>query len=176
MMFFICLLTGIFWFYSRVYVRWEYRKKFTFKLVLFYGQLVIVALNVWALVVQVEGVADDERYRTLAGRLQRAEFQADRGEYAELSTELSRNMDYEEEFDYLWERTMLYAAGNRYLIYQAAVEAGMGEAYVKKAEQYRELLLEKGNKTAYQENEFYGAYFLKKVGLFEEIKEPEVEK
>ena len=161
MMIFSFTLAGIAAFYVLVYRHWKYKDKFTFKTISIYILAAATVLNLWGVIVQVADVADSERMKTLAYRLSRVEEISDRGEYVWLADDLGSDMDYEEEFEYLWERVSMYSACNRYLVFDAAAKAGLGEEYKQRADEYKELLFTIGENPEYSENIPYGKGFLR---------------
>lgn len=161
----IFMLAGIAAFYLLVYRKWNYSNKFTFKTISVYLLLGVTVIMLWAAVVTVSGVAENEQYKMLERRLTTAEDTARRRDYNWLIDFLRIDKDYEEEFEYLWERVTMYSACNRYLIFEAADRAELGEAYGKKAQEYEELLRKIGENPSYEENVPYGKAFMEKAGL-----------
>ena len=161
----IFMLAGIAAFYLLVYRRWNYSNKFTFKTISVYLLLGVTAIMLWAAVITVSEVAENEQYKMPERRLATAEDTARRRDYIWLIDFLRIDKDYEEEFEYLWERVTMYSACNRYLIFEAADRAGLGETYGKKAQEYEELLRETGGDPLYEENVPYRKAFMEKAGL-----------
>ena len=161
----IFMLAGIAAFYLLVYRKWNYSNQFTFKTISFYLLLGVTAIMLWAAVNTVSEVAENEQYKMPERRLATAEDTARRRDYIWLIDFLRIDKDYEEEFEYLWERVTMYSACNRYLIFEAADRAGLGETYGKRAQEYEELLREIGGNPLYEENIPYGKAFMEKAGL-----------
>lgn len=156
---FILFLAGITAFYLLVYKKWELKRKFTFKVVSVHLLLGVTLLMIFATVSTITQVAENEQYRMLENRLARAEDTARRRDYYWMADNLQMDMDYEEEFEYLWERLMMYNACNRYLIFNAADQRGLGEAYGEKARDYEQLLREIAENPSYEVNVPYGKEF-----------------
>lgn len=161
----IFMLAGVVAFYLLVYRKWDYKNKFTFKTISVYLLLGVTVIMLWASVITVSEVAENEQYKMQERRLATAENTARRRDYNWLIDFLRADKDYEEEFEYLWERVTMYSACNRYLIFEAADRAGLGETYGKKAQEYEELLRETGGNPLHEENVPYGKAFMEKAGL-----------
>lgn len=155
-------------FYSYKYRKWDYKKKFTCKTVLIYFSLVCTAFWAWYTVVTVVDVVDSEQRKMLASRLERAEGSAWRGDYGWMADHMDLDQDYEEEFEYLWERLYMYTGSRRCIIFDAARDAGLGEAYEQKAAEWEEKLLKVCRAPKYEENIPYAEAFLKMAGITEE--------
>lgn len=173
MMGLIFTLAGIAVFYFLVYRKWDYKNKFTFKTISIYLLLGVTVLSLWIVIGTVADVAEDEQYKMLEHRLSEAEDKARRGDYNWMADSMYLNMDYEEEFEYLWERLTMYSACNRYLIFDAASRAELGEAFEKKAQEYETLLRKTASSPLYEKNVSYGMEFLNKAGLLK-TNDPEV--
>lgn len=161
----VFVLAGIAAFYFWVYRNWNYKNKFTFKTICVYLLLGVTVLMLWAAVDTVIEVAEDEQYRMLERRLSSVKDTARDEDYNWLADYLQGDSDYEEEFEYLWERLTMYSSCNRYLVFRAAAQAGLGEAFEEKAQEYEMLLREIGENPSYEENVPYGRAFLEKAGL-----------
>lgn len=165
MMGLVLFLVAVAAFYIYIYRPWSYMKKFTFKVVGIYLLLGVTALMVYAAVWTVSEVRETEQEKMLSSRLSRAQNAEQRGDYAGLANNLSWDKDYEEEFAYLWERLMMYTGSDRYLIFEAAADAGLGEVYEERAVFYKELLHNLCTNPKYDSNIPYGKYYLEKAGL-----------
>ena len=69
--------------------------------------------------------------------------------------------DYEEDFEYAWERCEMHMARNRYELYRGAAENDA--AYQEKADFWLTKLKGLCSDPEYKENQMYGEYFLKSV-------------
>lgn len=155
-------------FYIYIYKNWDYKKKFVFKTIMIYLSLGILLLMVWLVVVFVKDAAEEEKADMIETRMERIRYLEGCADYFQMQDALKLYDDYEPEFEYAWERVQMYANCNRYLIFAAAEEAGLGEEYHLMAEKYKEALLSLGLYPDYQQNLPYGEYFLKRAGLLDE--------
>lgn len=162
---FLLMITAAF--YIFLYRHWDCGKKITFLSVVVYLLFGITLLTVWAAAWTVGEVREAEQMKMLAYRLQAAKYEEHYGDYDGMASELEREMDYEAEFEYLWERLIMYTGANRYRMFAKAAEAGLGEAYEERALFYKELLKSMCTDTEYASNIPYGEYYLKRAGLME---------
>ena len=154
-------------FYFHVYRKWDYKKKFTCKTVLIYLSLMCTVLWASFLITTIADVVESEQDKMLVSRLERAQGSAWRGDYGWLADHMDLDGDYEEEFEYLWERLYMYNASRRYIIFQASSKAGLGEEYDEYAAMWEERLLKVCMQPEYEENIPYGQMFLEQAGIEE---------
>ncbi len=154
-------------FYFHIYRKWDYKKKFTCKTIFIYFSLVCTVFWASFLIKTIADVVESEQYKMLASRLERAQGCAWRGDYGWLADHMDLDRSYEDEFEYLWERLYMYNSSKRYIIFHAASEAGLGEAYDMHAEKWEERLMKICSQPEYEENISYGKAFLEQVGIWE---------
>lgn len=167
MMGFLLLLMAPAAFYIFIYRHWDCGKKITFLSVVVYLLFGITLLTVSVTAWAVRDVRETEQMKMFAYRLQEAQDDEHWGYYDRMASELEREMNYEAEFEYLWERLIMYTGSNRYRIFAKAAEAGLGDAYEERALFYKELLESMCPDTEYESNILYGEYYLKRAGLME---------
>jgi hypothetical protein len=152
-------------FYVYIYRKWDYKKKFVFKTVLVYLSLACTIIWISALITTIVDVVEQEQDRMLESRLERAEGTAWRGDYGWMADHMDMDQDYEPEFEHLWERLYMYNGSKRYIIFRAASEAGLGEAYEQRAAEWEERLLKVCTCPEYEENIPYGKAFLEQAEI-----------
>ena len=162
----IILLIGIAMFYFNIYVKWEYKKKLTFKLVFTYLTSAVLILQLIILCGIIFKIFAEEKDRTAGERYARAESYVNRGDYGTLAGVMEQNGNYEPEFEYIWERMEIYECSHRYLVFAAAEENGRNDSeYAEYTLKYKNMLLSLCKAPDYKENVKYGEYCLKQVGL-----------
>lgn len=165
MMVFIIFIALAAAFYFHIYKKWNYKKKFTFKSILIYLSVICTVLYASFTIQTIVDVVESEQYKMLESRMERAVGSALRGEYDLLADHMDLYQDYEAEFEYLWERLYMYNGSRRYIIFRAASEAGLGEAYTERAEEWKEKLLSVCGSPEYEENIPYAKAFLEQAGI-----------
>lgn len=167
-MYFILGLIGlIFIFYLFIYREWSYKGKLAFKIVLTYITLSITVLMMILLVWSVGSAFSVEKEKTLASRLDSTSYPFTNGYYADLAYRLNNDMDYEPEFEHMWERLRIYASYNQYLVYAAANKQELlSGTYEAEEEYYKNLFIELCKDPDYAENKDFGEYYLnlKEIG------------
>ncbi len=142
-------------FYVKWFSKWDSYKKIAFKSVFVYLSLGVSLITLIIFVQTVSQVYEEQKFNTLAHRLELAQGDAGRGDYSSLLEDLSWHNDYEPDFDYLWERVEMYECMNRYFIYGRTQED---------AKQLQTLC----RNPDFEENQPYGEHFLKMAGLSEQ--------
>lgn len=151
-------------FYYFFYRRMGYQSRLVFKSVLLGVTLLGTAASVFAFVWSIRESFGLEQDKTLAGRLSHVEYCANAAQYTDMAFWLNNDMDYEPEFDRMWERLQMYACRNRYLIYAAAEEReSCGGEFAGKAESWRQELIRLCTQPECPENEAFGMSFLQKI-------------
>ncbi len=162
----IILLILIAMFYFNIYLKWEYKKKLTFKLVFTYLTSAVLILQFIILFGIIFKIYEEEKDRTLAERAARVELYLNRGDYSALAGHMELNGNYEPEFEYIWERMEIYECSHRYLVFASAEKNGRNDnAYAEYTLKYKNMLLSLCQDPDYQENTRYGEYCLKQAGL-----------
>lgn len=156
----VIAVVGIAFFYFKVYQKWEYRARFGFKIVMIYLTLIGTFFGGGMAVWSVGDVLENEQSKLLASRLEFAKGTAEKNDYAWLAGFMEYDQDYEEEFEYLWERLVMYESSLQYRIYSAADDAGLGEEYAKGADKYEAMMVEYCTNPTYKENAPYGELFM----------------
>ncbi len=108
---------------------------------------------------------DDEKWMSLASRVQRVNQAVESGNFYQLNDRLNLYDSYEEDFEYAWERLHMYQIYRFCQIYESAKEIELGEDYSRLAEQYRQELVSVCTEPEYAENQMYGQYLLGKLDL-----------
>ena len=152
-------------FYLYVYKKWDVKKKLTCMAILVYLTASFTLLLVFVTIYTVGDVVENEQADMKQKRLSRAEDLCMGGEYAWLAMELVDGRDYEEDFEPYWERAGLYNGCNRYLVFRAAAEAGLGPVYEEKAEEFGSFFEQLSQNPQYAENAFYADFFAQKAGM-----------
>lgn len=156
LLFIICMA-----FYRHLYKKWGFKGKLIFKSILLCftvsGTLLMALLLIWS----VRETFESEKDKSLSVRLQTTEYDANEGRYTDMAFWLDADGDYEPEFAYLWERLMMYASYNRYVVFAAAEEREeLSEAFAGKAEYYKTEFIRLCQEPEYPQNEEFGAYYL----------------
>ena len=166
MWFLIGLIIVCYAFYRAVYKRWSFKGKLVFKIVLLCLTIFFTVLMVIMVIWSVKGAFEAEKEKSLANRLSMVERRSADGNYPDMAFWMNLDMDYEPEFDYMWERLQMYASYNRYVVFKAAEEreAVAGE-FAGKAEYYKKEFIRLCENPACPENEEFGEYYLEQKGL-----------
>ena len=166
MLFLVGLGIVCFAFYQAVYRGWSFKGKLIFKIVLFCLTIFVTVLMVILLIWTIAGVFEEEKDKSLASRLTMVERDVADGSYTDMAFWMNLDMDYEPEFDYMWERLQMYASYNRYVVFKAAEEreAVAGE-FAGKAEYYKNEFIRLCENPTCSENEEFGEYYLEQKGL-----------
>ena len=149
--------------------RWVYSKqdeniKLAIKAGLVYISGIFLLFMLWATFSTIEDVYDEEQSRTLAHRLDRVDYAFTRGSIDSLRDYMKWDKNYEDEFEYAWERMEMYECSNYYLVYEKAAER-LGGEYTGKAEEYENFLKKMCMDPDYPQNTSYAEYFLQYTGL-----------
>ncbi len=168
MMGWIVVIAAVFAFYFYLYQNWSYKAKFTFKTVMIYITALLLFLMIIAVISIVKDAVEERQTDTLEYRMDRAEAAAGDGKLLQLADTMVLYDSYEPEFEYAWERVLMYTYYNRYLIFRDADEAGMGEEYKALADKYKNALINICIEPVYAENIPYGQDFLKRAELLSE--------
>lgn len=156
-------------FYRFIYKGWSFKGKLIFKIVLFCLTMFFTVLMVILLIGTVKGAFEAEKDKSLSTRLSVAEYDANIGKYTDMAFWLNNDMDYEPEFDYMWERLQMYASYNRYVVFSAAEEReDLAGEFTGKAEYYKNEFIRLCANPTYPENEEFGEYYLEQKGLLDE--------
>lgn len=162
----IILLIGIAMFYFNVFIKWEYKKKLTFKLVFTYLTSAVFVLQLIILCGIIFNIFEEEKDRTSTERYARAESYINRGDYSSLAGLMEGNNNFEPEFEFIWERMEIYECSHRYLVFVSAEKNGRNDSeYAEYTLKYKNMLLSLCKEPDYKENVKYGEYCLKQVGL-----------
>lgn len=165
---FIIFIVLVAAFYFYIYRKWDYKKKFTFKAVMIYLSFGSALLWGWFAITTIADVVENEQDKMLVSRLEAAESSTWSGDYDQLVDTMDLYMDYEQDFEHMWERVYMYTGCRRYQIFHGASQAGLGKAYDEKAAEWKEKLLQVCEQPVYEENIPYAEAFLKQAGLLEE--------
>jgi len=166
MWFLIGLVILCFAFYRAVYKGWSFKGKLIFKIVLLCLTVFFTVLMVIMVIWSVKGAFEEEKDKSLANRLMMTEREAADGSYTDMAFWLNNDMDYEPEFDYMWERLQMYASYNRYVVFSAAEERdALAGEFAGKAEYYKNEFIRLCENPVCPENEEFGKYYLKQKGL-----------
>ena len=157
---FILILIAIAAFYFMVYRHWGYMHKFVCKSVLVYIGLGITAIMFFAVISFIGTMIEDVQDSQLISRLDFIEHVAEGNDYQWMTVYMENDKDYEEEFERYWERAIMYECSMQYRVYAAANEAGMGEEFAQKADEWEALMKEYCENPTYASNEPYGEYFM----------------
>lgn len=153
-------------FYMYIYRGWSFKGKMVFKIILLGITLFCTVLMVILLIWSIGGTFASEKDKTLASRLNTVERDSNSGMYTDMAFWLDIDMDYEPEFDYMWERLQIYASYNQYVIFSAAEEREeLAEAFAGKAEYYKGEFIRLCQNPLCAENEEFGKYYLEQKGL-----------
>ena len=148
-------------FYGYIYRNWKNKTKRTFKIVICVISLSFTVMLVFLNVASAGDLYENERARSLSGRMDAVLYDLSKNDYKYTIFNLQYDHDYEEEFEYIWERCEMYMARNRYELYRVAAENDT--SYQEKADPWREKLYDLCNNPDYSENRQYGSYFLESV-------------
>lgn len=165
MMGWLVVAAAIVAFYFYIYRNWNYKVKFTFKAVMIYLTSGMLLLSIVAVISMVKDAAEESRMDSFEYRMDSIESAEGEGKFPQLADTLILYDDYEPEFEYAWERVLMYTYYNRYLVFKEAIDAGMGEAYEAEALKYQEALFNICKEPTYDENIPYGQDFLERAGL-----------
>lgn len=155
-------------FYIYIYRGWSFKGKIIFKSILLGITLFCTVLMVILLIWSIGGTFASEKDKTLATRLNTVERDVNNGMYTDMAFWLDIDMDYEPEFDYLWERLQMYASYNQYVIFAAAQEREeLADEFVGKAEYYKNEFIKLCQNPACAENEEFGEFYLEQTGLLD---------
>lgn len=156
-------------FYVYIYRGWSFKGKLIFKSILLGITLFCTVLMVILLIWSVGNAFAAEKDKTLATRLETVEHGMSAGKYTDMAFWLNIDMDYEPEFDYMWERLQMYASYNQYLIFSAAEERdALADEFWGKAEYYKSEFIKLCQNPDCEENEDFGEYYLEQKGLLGE--------
>lgn len=138
----------------------DYYKRLTVKAVLLYFALAFTVLMVSFTVFSVTETIEKEQDKMLPERLEFVRYTADKNDYGWLVDYMVGDQDYEEEFEYIWERAIMHECSIRYRIYVAAESEGLGGEYAELAAEYEAKMKEYCGNPEYPQNEPYGQYFM----------------
>ncbi|MGN0401765.1 MAG: hypothetical protein ACI4HQ_05840 [Acetatifactor sp.] len=153
------------------YRKWSFKKKFGFQMVLVNLMLPVTAFMVFAAVFSVREAAENVRDNALSTRLEQTQFYENHtGEYYRCGNYLMLEQDYEQEFEYLWERLCMYETSHRYRVFSKAVEqldreenADERQKLESMAERYGEQLRAFCKVPVYAQNLPYADYYLEQA-------------
>lgn len=153
-------------FYRAVYKGWSFKGKLVFKIVLLCLTIFFTVLMVIMVIWSVKGAFEAEKEKSLANRLSMVERRGADGNYPDMAFRMNLDMDYEPEFDYMWERLQMYASYNRYVVFMAAEEReALAGEFAGKAEYYKKECIRLCENPTCPENEEFGEYYLEQKGL-----------
>ena len=142
----------------------ERRCKFLLSIVRF--ELVITCILLIISIFVVGHVVSTAGGNPMSVRMEKLDFDVENVLYHSLASSMMRNQDYEDAFEYLWERCVMNQYMFRYRVYQAAVDRGLTE-YEEQAEHYGNLTRKYCENPVYPENIPYAKHFLKRAGFAE---------
>lgn len=161
MWFFILLFIICMAFYQYLYKKWGFKGKLIFKSVLLCFTFLCTLFMMFLLIWTLRETFESEKSESLSARLRTTEYDANEGRYTDMAFWLDEERDYEPEFAYLWERLMMYASYNRYVVFAAAEEReGLSEEFAGKAEYYKAEFMRLCQEPEYPQNEEFGVYYL----------------
>lgn len=123
---------------------------------------ILLIISIFIVGHAVSGASGDP----MSVRMEKLDFEIENVLYHSLASSMMRNKDYEEAYEYLWERCVMNQYMFRYRVYQSAVDRGLSE-YEEQAKYYGEKLEQYCKNPTYPENAPYAKHFLMRAGLAE---------
>lgn len=164
---YIVIVAVLAWlFYKKFYTKWSYYGKFIFKAVLLCLTAVPLMVMLVGAITMIPDVYEGEKDKQVPARLESMEGTMNDGRYYEVADRMELFRNYEEEFDYVWERLQMYACYNHYVMYERALEREPeNKAYAEELEQYKTRLYELCRNPEFAENDLYAEHYIEEAGL-----------
>ena len=139
----------------------SFMKKLAAKIVLVYVMLGWMVLCVGLTVFSASQLYENQYGNTKEARLLQAQKEMSRGSMEYVMSNLYHDKSYEPEFEYIWERGIMYRAYSHYRLFIQASETKPG--YAPEAERYRELLRQICADSIFPENELYAEFYMQEL-------------
>ena len=137
--------------------RLSFMKKLAAKIVLVYVMLGWLALCVWTVIFSASELYQNRYDNMKEQRLYQTQRYLEAGSLEQAMSNMYYEKSYEEEFDYAWERGMMYRVYNRYSLFAQA--GAVAPIYLREAEKCRQQLLQMCAESTSPENALYVDYY-----------------
>ena len=166
----ILVVTACLLFYMH-FRKWSYKKKLAFKMLLANLLLLFTAFSVFAAVFSVKETAEYRKDSSLSNRLENTMyFENDMERFAWYGGYMAMCQNYEEDFEYIWERLCMYNESHRYRLFEAAMNRAEAEGRAEELRLYETRVQESGRRLerlceshVYEENRPYAKIFLEQT-------------